>query len=74
MRNLILLSFFLFSFFLDGEKTDLDLSKSLRDCTVHIEGTFDGVEVDVEVTISDTSWLKCQALKAKVALLNATSE
>lgn len=37
--------------------------KVFVDCTITVQGTFNGVEVDVEVTISDVSWLKCQAVK-----------
>lgn len=33
------------------------------DCTVKVEGTFEGVEVDLEITISDVPWLKCQAFR-----------
>lgn len=37
--------------------------KKVRDCTVKVKGTFNGVEVDLEVTISDVSWFQCQAIK-----------
>ncbi|MDO6489916.1 MULTISPECIES: hypothetical protein [unclassified Cellulophaga] len=37
--------------------------KELIDCAVKVKGTFNGVEVELEVTISDVSWLKCQAVK-----------
>ncbi len=41
----------------------------VKDCTITIKGTFDGVEVDLEITISDTSTLECLWLKARVKAL-----
>lgn len=40
-----------------------DSPQDLVDCTVRIKGTFDGVKVDVEITVYDVTWLECQALK-----------
>lgn len=41
-------------------------NQDLMDCTFGIKGTFDGVKVDVQITVSDVSWLECGALKLGV--------
>jgi hypothetical protein len=38
----------------------------MGDCTLTVKGTFDGHKVDVIVTISDVSWVKCTAMKAGI--------
>lgn len=48
-----------------------DADEANRDCTVTVKGTFQGVEINVELTISDTSYLDCLGLKAKIKLLEA---
>jgi hypothetical protein len=40
-------------------------TKTLRPCTITIKGNFDGVEVDLEVTV-DASRLECYFLKKGV--------
>jgi len=37
----------------------------LKPCTVEIKGDFDGVEVDLEVTV-DASWIECTFFKRGV--------
>jgi hypothetical protein len=37
-----------------------------RDCTFTIKGTFNGIVVDVEITVSGVSLLECALLKAGV--------
>ncbi|WP_298949991.1 hypothetical protein [uncultured Nonlabens sp.] len=56
---------------LDYQKRDQSVfqieSSDVMDCTVTISGTFDGVEVELEITIEDVTYLGCGILKAKVA-------
>ena len=42
-----------------------------RDCLVTVKGNFQGVEINVELTISDTSYLDCLGLKIKIKALEA---
>lgn len=42
-----------------------DNSKFL-DCNLTIKGNFDGLEIDVVVTVHDITWIECQGLKAAV--------
>ena len=46
-----------------GETTKV--TAELRPCTVKIKGTFDGVEVNLEVTV-DATWLECTFFKRGV--------
>lgn len=51
-----------------NSKNNLEVTKAdyqlIRDCTIKVKGTTpDGKEYDLEITISDVSWLKCQAIK-----------
>ncbi len=46
--------------------TEIESQKPLGDCTFTIKGNFDGVEVDLEITVSDVSWLECKVLKSRV--------
>jgi len=42
-------------------------STEFRDCTIHVEGTTDdGKEYNLDITITDVSWIKCQAIKLLV--------
>ena len=45
------------------------LNNVVRDCTVKIKGNINGHEVDLEITISDVSWVKCRALQLGVAAM-----
>jgi len=45
------------------------LSEVKVDCTIRITGTFDGVEVDVEITIHDVTWVGCKLLQAGIRAL-----
>jgi Fe-S cluster assembly scaffold protein SufB len=36
------------------------------DCTFKVKGTYQGHTFDVEVTISDVSWVKCAAIKVGI--------
>jgi hypothetical protein len=44
----------------------LEHGQELMDCTFTIKGTFDGVKVDLQITVYDVSWLECGALKLGV--------
>ena len=46
-------------------KEKIEFKEELKPCTVHIKGTFDGIEVDLEVTV-DASWLECTFFKRGV--------
>ncbi|MBU2997809.1 hypothetical protein KO500_15270 [Cellulophaga baltica] len=47
----------------------IDSKSKLKDCAVQIEGNFDGVEVDIEVTIYDVSWGKCTLFQLGIKAL-----
>lgn len=40
--------------------------QDLYDCTFNIKGTFDGVKVDLQITVYDISWVECGLLKLGV--------
>ena len=46
-----------------------DQLEQVKDCTFSIKGNYDGVEVDVEITVYDITWAECAALKVAVAAL-----
>ena len=46
-----------------------DLKNKMKDCTVKIKGNFDGVEVDIEVTVYDVSWTKCTLFQLGIKAL-----
>ena len=39
--------------------------------SVRITGTFDGIEVDVEITIHDVTWVGCKLLQAGIRAIQA---
>ncbi len=45
------------------------LSKAKVDCAIRIRGTFDGVEVDVEITIHNVTWVGCKLLQTGIRAL-----
>lgn len=47
------------------EKFDV---QQVMDCTITIKGNFDGVEVELEITVADISWLECASLRTAVKL------
>ncbi len=75
MKKIVLTIFFAFVF-LGGiaasgsilpeivDQIEIDKTKT-KPCTVTIKGVFDGIEVDLEITV-DTSWFKCAFLKKGV--------
>jgi hypothetical protein len=44
------------------------------DCTAKVKATFDGVEVDLEITVFDVSFVSCAAFRAAVAIAVKASE
>jgi hypothetical protein len=42
------------------------LSIAKVDCVIRITGTFDGVEIDLEITIHDVTWVGCKLLQAGI--------
>ncbi len=75
MKKLVLTIFFAFIFLGGIAAANSDLleisdkvefcNKEPRPCTVTIKGVFDGIEVDIEVTV-DASWFECTFLKSGV--------
>lgn len=58
----------------DTEETISELTKEkdqeeFKDCTFTIKGNYDGLEVDVEITVYDITWVECASLKLAVAAL-----
>ncbi|MFQ3214932.1 MAG: hypothetical protein ACJAT1_001984 [Marivirga sp.] len=43
--------------------------QQLKDCSFTIKGNYDGLEVDVEITVYDISWVECAALQLTVKAL-----
>jgi type 1 fimbria pilin len=71
MKKSILIIAFSFLFFSSANSTEkgqiynnLEITENLdfSPCTVTIKGNFDGVEVDLEVTV-DATWFECVFLK-----------
>ncbi len=68
------ISIILLAAFLTGEVDMAAQGKALdaapvlppTDCTFTIKGNFAGTAVDVQITVSDVSWLECTALKLGV--------
>lgn len=50
----------------EGKALDAALGVPPMDCTFTIKGTFNGVVVDVQITVSDVKFVECAALKLGV--------
>ena len=71
MKKLVLIIVFSFLFFNNANSTEKEQNfKNIKTtkvynfspCTVTIKGNFDGIEVDLEVTV-DATWIECTFLK-----------
>ncbi len=50
----------------EGKALDVASNAPSMDCTFTIKGNFAGTVIDVQITVSDVTWLECQALKLGV--------
>lgn len=64
MKNLVIIFAFSLLSFQGFCNNTFEKAKDIKDCTINVKGvTADGKEYDLEITISDVSWIKCQAIK-----------